>query len=257
MRTMIENLEERYLIEKLNYNNTSEILNLHNLKIKNVSKETFRNFENVNTIHLGSNFLKTIDGAIFDSLYNLTTLWLSNNRIINLPSNCFQNLKNLTTLSIAMNRLEEIDESTFNGLDNLTLLYLNNNYLKEIKTNHFSGLKKLREIFLHGNQIKTLGNGVFNDLESIEFLDLSSNMLSKINVNTFKNLFKLKCIHLYKNRFDGNSEMELFIEENVTYFTFKTHFDDNNIKYIKKKVNIYSVNIIAKFSCLKHLFLVT
>jgi Leucine-rich repeat (LRR) protein len=170
---------------------------------------------------------------LFDNLINLRILWLDSNQLTVIHSDTFKNLHNLEILSLHSNSLSCIDSQTFRNLVNL------------------------KELHLHNNKLKFIHSDTFQSLINLEKINLYSNYLKTIDPKIFKNLSNLKEIYMHNNQFGLESpiqlnqdRLELCIEENVSYVSFKTSeqmfFGENNILDIVRTLINYHVHITTE-----------
>jgi Leucine-rich repeat (LRR) protein len=157
------------------------------LRISNeILSKTFDNLNNLESLNLGGNFMKTLEKHAFSTLNNLIILDLSSNRIESIESDAFFGLKSLTHLIMSSNRIKVIGANTFSGLTNLTHLKLSRNRIRTLEPNAFFGLKKLTNLDLDGNLIDTIKSNAFFGLEKLQHLNMKGNQ-AKIN---YTNIYK-------------------------------------------------------------------
>jgi Leucine-rich repeat (LRR) protein len=127
------------------------------------------------------------------------------------------NLNSLANLQLRESRIQQVDKDAFTGLTNLYSIDLGKNEIKHLDKDAFKGLKNLREIWLNNNQI------------------------SSLDVDTFKGLENLKAIYLNDNKFPAE-RLELYLEENVQYVTFKKKWQNDFFRRIKNTNEVNTVD---------------
>ena len=153
------NLNREFLDEKFN-NRVNKIANvqLAELQIKHVDKETFIGLDNLHSIDLSRNEIKHLDKNTFNSVSNVREIWLNNNL------------------------LETLDKDMFVGLRDLRAIYLHDN--------NFT-CEKLELNLEEGVQYVTFNNGWRNDFLSSSHIDnkvyLSFSFFYDLKVNDSDN----------------------------------------------------------------------
>lgn len=197
----------------------------------------------------------SISEMSLENLYKLDSIDLSYQKLSKISKNCFSGLFNLKRLNLADNRLSKIEPGSFDSLVNLNEIQLSNNQLKNIDPNLFKSMNKLKRIDLSKNNFVSIKRDLFLGLENLEFIDMSHNQLKLIDADQFQDLYnlieidlsanKLRSIHpfifrglvrLQKIWLNYNKlhmdKLELFVEKNVTFISFKRRLFGNDIQSI-------------------------
>ena len=167
--------------------------------------------------------------GIFDELYDLRDLDLSDNNISALPANIFHGMQSpesllrlrricsqlpwgcrsgyesarglqiLQNLDISGNSISSLDEDIFDRLSNLRELDLNNNQLSSLPANIFNGLSKLQKLHLSGNQLGDLPPSFFQNknLDALTSLSLGTIEATASELASYKRVLpKLTTLYL-------------------------------------------------------------
>ncbi|KAJ3598150.1 hypothetical protein NHX12_001664 [Muraenolepis orangiensis] len=131
--------------------------------VSHIPTGSFQRFSKLETLNMGRNHLKFMDGLAFRNLHHLKTLKLFNNCISELNSSVFQDLDKLTFLTLEDNSLKDLPEGLFHNTSELKTLILRRNHL-----NNFSVVARSIS-FLH----------------HLTYLDICYNFLTSLsNFNT-------------------------------------------------------------------------
>uniref|UniRef100_A0AC34RQ71 Uncharacterized protein n=1 Tax=Panagrolaimus sp. JU765 TaxID=591449 RepID=A0AC34RQ71_9BILA len=199
-------------------------INLARNKINGVHKTFFdANKNNLQTINVGHNQIKTVPASALRGFRKLIALHLHNNRITELPKLSFMNLPVLNLLNLASNKIETIDKQAFLNVPKLKYLYLTDNRLKTIlpyqfnifeeldmidlsnnqitnlPPNAFSGLASIKQIYLTENHIETIADRAFAN-SSLTILILENNKIQEVTPNMFDGMFALQKLSLKENQ---------------------------------------------------------
>ena len=137
--------------------------------IDNVDKCAFHNIDctvkhasypQLISLDLRSNKIEHINEFTFDTLINMTRLYLSNNKIKYLPVNLLIKNKKLVIFSISKNQLSTLPKHIFKYNRELQTIFLGYNKLTNfiIESAH---LQKLKLLTLHGNELTSLDRDTF------------------------------------------------------------------------------------------------
>ncbi|XP_045777730.1 leucine-rich repeat-containing protein 15-like [Maniola jurtina] len=101
---------------------------------------TFINLENLNTLNLAYNVIKSIDFNTFKSLKKLRVIVLRGNKLTNIPDTLFKDMKSVGNIDLSHNEITSISVNAFRGtsLKNLNLAsnritYLTDNFCLELR----------------------------------------------------------------------------------------------------------------------------
>ncbi|XP_074048547.1 toll-like receptor 8 isoform X2 [Macrotis lagotis] len=157
--------------------------------------------------------------AIFQKLYNLTRLDLSNNRLHMIPTEAFLNLPlSLEELRLNNNHLNDFNWTSLQNFHSLRLLDLQSNSLSTISLaiSHSS----VQILLLGKNRISWLPDDLLSNAKGLYQLDLSYNHIKMIKKSTFQMKVSnhLKILNLRGNPFDCTCEIGDFrkwMDENL------------------------------------------
>lgn len=162
---------------------------------------TFSKQENLMTLLLNFNGLKTVLAGLFGSLKQLETLQMKSNLISHLPSFLFLNLTKLRVLDLSQNKLHAVTRETFSGLGRLEVLKMNNNLIANLTCDTFHNVSHVTELHLEGNKLEQLNDGVFFGLTNLTVLNLRGNRLTAFSDKVFGfEPSNLKELNLRSNR---------------------------------------------------------
>ena len=194
----LSNLTED-LLEDLR-NLTSVDLQKNNLE--KVPENFFRN-SNLQTIHLGSNRLKTLQVLTFDRLANLRSLNISHNELRNLLPQTFDNLTSLDYLNMNGNFLESLPEEIFKKMPKLIFLHMaHNNFTgKALNKKLLEDKNKLVIVSMSDNKrnMTDLPSGFFANLTSLAYVNLTNDGLNHLPEDLFWGTPNLMRVTLARN----------------------------------------------------------
>ncbi|XP_068120741.1 trophoblast glycoprotein-like [Hyperolius riggenbachi] len=120
------------------------------------------------------------------SLYNLTTLVLTNDNLQAIEEKAFLGLPSLTTLDLSFNALTYISDDAFVGLSHLQVLKLNQALGEPSETEFLilnsqwaKPLQNLKTLEITGNELQSLPMAV-KDLESLQTIYLGNNSIQRL-----------------------------------------------------------------------------
>lgn len=233
------------------FNGLSELqsLDLAQNNIKFVPSRVFCSLENLNTLNLTQNRIRTVGQIGFGHACgsSLHTLDLSHNEIKRLSEDSeLLKLRSLQHLYLQHNNITDISSEAFNGLVSLRVLNISHNRLHTLPEGIFANSRELREIYLNDNSLFELAGGIFHRLEQLIVLDLSSNQLTSSHVDdgTFLGLIRLIVLNLSNNaltRIDGKTFKDLFVLQIL-------NLKNNSIGYIEDNAflplyNLHTLNL--------------
>lgn len=147
-----------------------------NIKLKNVTKEAFRNGDQLLLLDLSKNHIETLDEYAFYLAKQLNQLDLSKNWIQSIHVNAFSGLEQLKILNLDNNRIRLIPANSFVSLIQLKTIRLSHNTIKMIPVELFGQNKRLQNIYLNDNDIQWMfGELTFRHLQSVNNFDLHNN----------------------------------------------------------------------------------
>ncbi|XP_050348813.1 toll-like receptor 7 [Nymphalis io] len=233
------------------FNGLSELqsLDLAQNNIKFVPSGVFCSLENLNTLNLTRNRIRTVGQIGFGSGCgsSLHTLDLSYNEIKTLSEDSeLLKLRSLQQLYLQHNNITDISSEALNGLVSLRVLNISHNRLHTLPEGIFAYSRELREVYLNDNSLFELARGIFHRLEQLIVLDLSNNQLASNHVDhgTFLGLIRLIVLNLSNNaltRIDGKTFKDLFVLQIL-------NLKNNSIGYIEENAflplyNLHTLNL--------------
>jgi Leucine-rich repeat (LRR) protein len=120
-------------------------------KIKLIDDETLPDCVGVEDLNLQQNEINEISKNAFRDQQNLRWLFLNKNQIKLLTPGVFDPLTNLTHLALSDNLIEAIEDSLFEKNSKLEQIYLNQNEIVAVGPNAIQHLSNLRFLALFGN----------------------------------------------------------------------------------------------------------
>jgi Leucine-rich repeat (LRR) protein len=124
-----------------------ELLGLNNNNISEISKNSFRDQQNLRDLYLYENQIKVLTSGVFDSLTNLTRLALQRNFIEVIADSLFLKNVKLEQLSLCENNIVAIGPNTFQNLSKLEALWLFGNPCMHPNVTWKTNLQKLGTYF--------------------------------------------------------------------------------------------------------------
>jgi hypothetical protein len=239
---ILNNTDQIEIIQLLLNVNTIDISWLN---IKNIEKNLFYDYSNLERLDLSGNNIEEIDLNLFTNNPHLISIDLSSNKfkILNVTKLFKNNLK-LKDLKLFRNQL--VNELDFSHLSNLTHLNIKNNNINiinlsaslkvvNLSTNHLSYLNldemiNLEEINLNNNFFKSISENLFKNAQKLRFLYLSENQIDKLVLNNELNNLQ---VLLLNNNFIKIINNDLFM--NCLKLT-KIDLSSNRIKFLPDKI---------------------
>ena len=139
---------------------------------------TNRTNTDIDSIHLGGNYLKSFHGTEVSSFS-----------------------PNLSMLDLKENQLEKVENDTFRGFLQLELLDISYNNITENDSYGFSDLRKLKTLQSRNNKINIVQNSWFKNLEEVKMIDLRHNLIQTFEPLDFRWPSNLKTLLLQGNSF--------------------------------------------------------
>ncbi|NP_001116821.1 18 wheeler precursor [Bombyx mori] len=233
------------------FNGLSELqsLDLAQNNIKFIPSGVFCVLENLNTLNLTYNRIKTVGQIGFGQGCgsSLQSLDLSHNMIKTISDGSeLLKLRSLQHLYLQHNNITDISNEAFDGLISMRVLNISHNRLHTLPEGLFVNARELREIYLNDNSIYELARGIFHRLEQLIVLDISSNQLTSNHIDdgTFLGLIRLIVLNLSNNaltRVDGKTFKDLFVLQIL-------NLKNNSIGYIEDNAflplyNLHTLNL--------------
>lgn len=184
-------------------------LSLFNNAIRDISIRSFKCLENLESLILDGNRIRTLDNNVFSTLIKLNTLSLCKlSQLKNINSRAF-NSSSLQILRFNENRYrfdkkiryDSKEIEIFHFLPNIRELHLAQNYLPKddnILRQMFEHLTNLRKINLHSTYISLVPE-VLNTLPHLNSIILQGNKIDRWNASTFENMTSLRKLNIAGN----------------------------------------------------------
>ena len=220
-------------LQFLESNTFNGLNNLKKLILRSAIKESihsnaFNQLLNLEYIDLSYNYgLRQLDVNLFNNLFKLIHLNLSDNSFEILKHETFKSLTNLKVFHLNSFECDRIEENPFNYLLNLEILNIDiQNYVNyfqfknDIKLDKLSikkwnvkfsnrlNLVNLKTLDLSHNVLKTIKNDYFKHMPNLVDLDLSYCEIKQIEAKAFKKLINLEKLNLRGNSFMNKSIMK-------------------------------------------------
>ena len=169
-------------------------LSLPNLKYLNLAKNNLSNIEgafnllsSLNSLVLKENAIDNVTPFTFTGLNNLISIDLSQNLIRSVLPEVFSN-NYLNEVNVSGNLLKELEQDTFVNLPILEVLDLSHNNLNTINNGAFNAIPRLKKLLLHHNRLTSYKGDFFANMENdtdLHTLDLSFNELTYLYPESF------------------------------------------------------------------------
>ncbi|XP_069691342.1 reticulon-4 receptor-like 2 isoform X2 [Periplaneta americana] len=171
--------------------------------ITTISKDEFKSagLLHLKIFAMQSTHLTSFEDGAFSGAENLTSIQITQNLLRTLKNDVFCGLNSLQMLNLSFNLISNIEPDAFCALPNLQLLNLDNNNIRSLQNGIFKGLDKLTTLSLRMNNIEMLeGAKVFEGLHNVKFLDLAHNNITTLDVgNLMQGMTKLFTVYLIGN----------------------------------------------------------
>lgn len=160
----------------------------------------FQHFPHVKTMYVWNIRLRNVTKEVFRNSNELLSVDLSKNHIDQLASHTFSLTKKLTQLDLSQNRIETVHVDAFSGLEHLNILDLNNNKLQLIPANCFIPLTQLKTLRLGHNLIKMIPVELFAQNLRLQNIYLNDNDIEWLfGAQTFRHLTNVNEFDLHNN----------------------------------------------------------
>ena len=175
-------------------------LNISNNFLKSLNESEFSNLPNLKHLQLSSNQISFLHSLTFSKLNGLKYLDLSANLIQELPARIFKPVHySMEHLILTQNRFDSVPKEALQNAYQVKYLYLNENRIRQLGNYSFGFMFKLLEIYLNDNLIDTIEVNAFMIDEGslvgpglVEKLDLSNNRITYLNSTVFSYLTNLR-----------------------------------------------------------------
>lgn len=173
--------------------------------IKDLTRDSFKNNEHIQSLQLASNAIALIHQLTFSHLKELREVDLSFNMLGKVDRETFKENNQLTTINLSRNFI-----GRFSRIISASLTHLNMSSCEivSIDGDALVGLPALVELDLSQNLIASIPDSLVSD--NLQLLDLRMCRLSAIRNTTFVNLPELSRIRLSGNRFTTPFRKEFF-----------------------------------------------
>lgn len=225
------------------FNNKVVYIEAQYNKMENISKNAFKNLENLYWIDLSNNRIKKLPRKVFVNNHVLTSINLSNNRIKNIRQ-VFQRQDNLRFLRLSQNKITKVTTEAFKTLKNLRELDLSHNKITHVDPQAFDACQTLVVLNLANNHLKQLHLTVPS--KTLSFLYLMENGFANLTVD-----FKDKPIRLVLDA-SNSAEFKVGTSE-VMRIKFQKGLPISSLNLANNNLN--TVNAIASVSKLQKLIL--
>ena len=138
--------------------------NLCEMKNKAIPAEVFGKCKNLQEIEFYKLGIEAVSKNAFSGLNNLRSLYLYGNALKSFEG--FENIANLEELHLGSNKISTVSKNAFQGLEKLTDLHLSNNQLTKLEARIIQGLESLIYLDLSANRLSTLEEGIFDPFKN-------------------------------------------------------------------------------------------
>ncbi|CAG9836536.1 unnamed protein product [Diabrotica balteata] len=225
-----------------------EYIHFENTTVKSAGSKVFAGLFNLLDLNatIFFNEIEVLEDNMFNDLFNLKSLHISNGKLTKIKKDAFFGLNNLQNLFLNNNQIDQLDLTPFRNL-NLSLLDLSNNAFETIDIKSITrSLPYLKTLDLGDCQLKNLSvtNTIVN--ENLETLILSNNMLTDIPYLIVESFPNLRILHINQNmlseirpphncpniteiRADGNNLINLYELSDKNKLKFLNISDNPNL----------------------------
>lgn len=179
-----------------------DTLNLGNMKLNRLNKNTFKGLAELRYLYMSSNMITQLENQTFSELVSLIVLDLSDNNICCIQSGAFDSMRSLSYLHLKTNKLRFVDSAPLFTFNKRELVYLSmaNSQIGQLKEEMFKGLQSsLLRLRLDNNKINFINRDHLLYLSKLTLLNLSNNQISSIERGSFDSLTKLQSLYLNGN----------------------------------------------------------
>lgn len=133
---------------------------------------------NLSTLNLNRNLIKSIQNKALANFSKLLTLSLRHNQIDVLQDHAFFGLGSLKTLDLSYNGIVAISSASLQHLTRLTTLDLTHNFLRALTADLITPLPSLKDLRLSGNDISIVARNALDGAHELKSLSMQENPLS-------------------------------------------------------------------------------
>ncbi|CAJ0583467.1 unnamed protein product, partial [Mesorhabditis spiculigera] len=181
-------------------------LSLEVNQIREIEPETFETVPQLTYLYIGNNLFANINPDTFYYLKQLKVLSMSNNKDISeIKLDSFQYLPMLIRLEMSDCSLTNIVPQALHKFSKIQVLVLSRNQLTGIAASTFSALSELITVDLSSNSIYNVEDFAFSQLPSLEHMDLSGNRLENLPAHIFYESFVHKKSPRHRTLFLNNN----------------------------------------------------
>ena len=175
------------------------VIQLLNCNLTELPSDIFDHLFGLIYVDVSENQLTALHLDTFSHQLFLVALILKSNLLSTLPANIFRVSKNLLWLDLGNNRFTELNPDVFKPVPNLRLLMLDHNDFRTLRSGTFKALIELDALNLHDNILEEVPPEAFEGLKDVDKLDLSRNRFSTLKPGQFKHLTGLTELTLNGN----------------------------------------------------------
>ncbi|CAG9811906.1 unnamed protein product [Chironomus riparius] len=203
-------------------------LYLGNNRLTTVNRNMLNGIEGtLENIHLYLNNLRDLSENSFDGLQSLRILDLGINTQIRLPANIFQSLINLSILYLDSAGIDTLNPNWFTHLESLRELDIYRNNIRVLPENIFANLTSLLTLLVNLNPIETINSNIFGDnLRNIQFINAVGCRISAIDERMIDDSDSLDILYLYDNVCTSSNFYNVFNDRDTVRERLQHCFDN-------------------------------
>lgn len=142
---------------------TSQRIQLRNMKIPKITKNMMKNFSGIFSIDLRANEIAEIEDESFAENTKLEKIDLMLNRLTKITKKLFSgNFDDLQEINLSHNLLTAIEMGSFDKLLHLESIDLSCNCLRHVHADVFKKNPELQQVYLQSNDIEKISTDLFN-----------------------------------------------------------------------------------------------
>lgn len=169
--------------------------------------------------------------STFRNVPELNTLWSVNSRFTGINGSLFDRIPNLEILILTNNTLDEDGLKIFSGPNKLKILTMSESGLVLLPSDVFASLSHLKNLFLDRNNLSDLSPKLLSENRLLETLEISKNPLKNLPEELLRNCWKLRSFtasHCQLSSLPEKLFANCSILENVT-------LNDNRLTFISSE----------------------